>query len=155
MEQRLKYRDAFPEGFQALVELGKQGHNAGLDKKLVSLVEVRTSMLNGCSYCIDMHTKEAREWGETEQRLYALCAWDEAPFFTEQERAALAWTDAVTNIQSSRAKDEVYDRVRAHFSEHDLVALTVVIATMNIWNRVALAFRPLPGTAPQARENKE
>jgi AhpD family alkylhydroperoxidase len=151
MEQRLKYREVFPEAVQALAQLGKTAHSAGLDKKLVALLEVRTSLLNGCSYCIDMHTKEARQLGETEQRLYALAAWEEAPFFTEQERAALAWTDAVTNIQTSRAKDEVYERIRAQFSEHDVVALTMVVITMNAWNRLALAFRPVPGTPPQAR----
>ena len=151
MDQRLKYHDAFPEGLQALQQMGKTAHGAGLDPKLVALVEVRTSMLNGCSYCIDMHTKEARQLGETEQRLYALTAWDEAPFYTEQERAALAWTDAVTNIHSSRAHDAVYERARGQFNERELVALTLVITTMNAWNRIALAFRPLPGTVPQAQ----
>ena len=146
MAQRLSYGKAFPEGIQALMNLGKALAAGGLEHGLVELVKIRASQMNGCAYCIDMHTKDARSQGETEQRLYALTAWRETPFFTPRERAALAWTEAITNIQDGHASDEVYEEVRAAFTESDLTQLTLAIAYINAWNRIALAFKSEPGT---------
>jgi AhpD family alkylhydroperoxidase len=120
-------------------------HASGLELPLLQLVKTRASQLNGCAYCIDMHTKDARAGGETEQRLYALSAWRETPFFIPRERAALAWTEAVTNIQQGHASDEAYAEVSREFDEKQLVRLTLAIAQINTWNRIAIAFRAEPG----------
>jgi AhpD family alkylhydroperoxidase len=146
MPQRLRYGKAFPEGLNALFSLGKAINDGGLEPSLLELVKTRASQMNGCAYCIDMHTKDARAAGETEQRLYALSAWEETPFYTPRERAALAWTEAITNIQQGHASDEVYEVVRKEFSEAELVRLTFAIAQINIWNRISIAFRVEPGT---------
>jgi AhpD family alkylhydroperoxidase len=146
MAQRLNYARQFPEGVHALLNLGKLISSSGLEASLLELVKIRASQLNGCAYCIDMHTKDARAGGESEQRLYALSAWRETPFFTPRERAALAWTEAITNIQQGHACDEVYEEVRGEFDEAQLVRLTMAITQINTWNRIALAFRAEPGT---------
>jgi AhpD family alkylhydroperoxidase len=146
MAERLQYGRAFPEGIQALLALGKVMSASGLEPSLRELVTIRASQLNGCAYCIDMHTKDARAAGETEQRLYALFAWCETPFFTPRERAALAWTEALTNIQQGHASDEAYADARSAFDESELTKLTLSIAYINSWNRIALAFRAEPGT---------
>jgi AhpD family alkylhydroperoxidase len=119
---------------------------AGLERPLLELVKIRASQINGCAYCIDMHTQDARAAGETEQRIYALNAWRETPFFTDRERAALEWTEAVTRIADTHASDEIYERVAAHFNEAELVALTFAVVVINSWNRLAISFRPLVGT---------
>jgi AhpD family alkylhydroperoxidase len=125
--------------------------SSGLEPSLRELVKTRASQINGCAYCIDMHTKDARAAGETEQRLYALDAWRETPFYTERERAALEWTEAVTLIAEDHVPDDVFLRVRAHFSEEELVKLTLAIIAINGWNRFAIAFRSVPGSyEPQA-----
>ena len=146
MVERLNYAKAFPEGIHALRNLGKTIDAGGLEPSLVELVKTRASQLNGCAYCLDMHTKDARAAGETEQRLYALSAWRETPFFTPRERAALAWTEALTNIQQGHASDESYAEARSQFDERELVKLTLAITQINTWNRIALAFRIEPGT---------
>jgi len=146
MPQRLRYGKAFPEGLQALFNLGKAINEGGLEPSLLELVKTRASQMNGCAYCIDMHTKDARAAGETEQRLFALSAWEETPFYTPRERAALVWTEAITNIQQGHASDEVYEEVRKEFSEAEIVRLTMAIAQINIWNRISIAFRVEPGT---------
>jgi len=146
MAERLKYAKAFPEGIHALMALGKTINTSGLEPSLMELVKIRASQLNGCAYCIDMHTKDARAAGETEQRLYALSAWRETPFFTPRERAALAWTEAITNIQLGHADDAIYEQVRSEFNDADLVKLTLGITQINAWNRIAIAFRTEPGT---------
>jgi AhpD family alkylhydroperoxidase len=152
MSQRLNYAKAFPEGVHALSTLERTIHNSGLEPSLIELVKTRASQLNGCAYCIDMHTKDARAAGETEQRLFALSAWRETPFFTSRERAALAWTEAVTNIQQGHVPDEVYEEVRREFDEPSLMRLTMAITQINTWNRLAIAFRAEPGTyQPPAR----
>lgn len=152
MSQRLSYAKAFPEGVHALIELERTIKSSGLEPSLVELVKTRASLLNGCAFCIDMHTKDARAAGETEQRLYALSAWEETPFFTPRERAALAWTEAITNIQQGHAPDAVYDEVGQHFSEQELARLTFAIAQINFWNRLAIGFRVEPGTyQPQTK----
>lgn len=146
MEPRLNYAKAFSEAVHVMRLMEKALHESGLEPGLLELVKTRASQLNGCAFCIDMHTKDARAAGETEQRLYALSAWRETPFFTDRERAALAWTEALTNIQQGHAPDELYDEARTHFSEAELVRLTFAITQINAWNRIAIGFRAVPGS---------
>jgi len=146
LQPRLNYKEASPEGVRAMYQLEHVIRTSNLERSLIELVKIRASQLNGCAFCIDMHTKDARSIGETEQRIYALNAWEETPFFTERERAALAWTEALTNIQKGHAPDEVYQEVAAHFGESDLMSLTLAITTINAWNRIAIATRMVPGS---------
>jgi AhpD family alkylhydroperoxidase len=146
MEARLDYTKASPEAFKAMVQMEGVVRRSGIDPRLLELIKIRASQLNGCAYCIDMHTKDARFKGETEQRIYALDAWIETPFFTEKERAALAWTEVITNIQAAHAPDAVYDELRKNFSEAEVVNLTLAITTINAWNRIAIGFRLVPGS---------
>jgi len=127
---------------------------SGLEPQLLELVKTRASQINGCAYCIDMHTKDARAHGETEQRLYALSAWRETPFFSERERAALAWTEAITLVADGPVDDEDYDAVREHFDERSLVDLTLAIVAINGWNRLAVGFATVPGTYQPPRTNR-
>src|SRR5262245_51462369 len=145
MEQRLDYPRLAPEAARALYGLGNYLAGCGLEHALLELIKTRASQINGCAFCIDMHTKDARAAGETEQRLYALNAWRETPFFTERERAALAWTEAVTRIGNG-VPDDLYEEARQQFSEKELVDLTWAVAAINAWNRVAISFRSVPGT---------
>ncbi len=126
--------------------LEKYVAECGLEQSLLELVRTRASQINGCAYCLDMHTKDARANGESEQRLYALPAWKEAPFYTERERAALLWTEALTLIADNHVPDEVYEQVRQHFSEAELINLTLAVVAINGWNRIAISFRSLPGS---------
>jgi AhpD family alkylhydroperoxidase len=142
MTQRIDYAQAFPEAIKAMGQMEASLRNSGLEKSLLDLVKLRASQLNGCAYCIDMHTKDARASGESEQRLYGLTAWRESPFFTPKERAALAWTEAITNIQEGHATQAAYDDARKEFDEAELVKLTFAITAINTWNRIAIAFRP-------------
>jgi AhpD family alkylhydroperoxidase len=146
MAERLKYGKAFPEGIQALLALGKTINASGLEEGLLHLIYTRASQLNGCAYCIDMHTKDARALGETEQRLYGLSAWRETSFYTPRERNALAWTDAITNIQQGHAPDAVYQEAHREFGDAGIAQLTLAIAYINVWNRIMLAFKTEPGT---------
>ncbi len=130
----------------ALIALQRQVDASGLEPALLELVKIRASQINGCAFCLDMHTKDARAKGETEQRIYALSAWREAPFFSDRERAALDWTDSVTRVGDTHVPDEVYARVRASFTEPEVVALTFAVVTINAWNRLATAFRAPAGT---------
>jgi AhpD family alkylhydroperoxidase len=145
MQTRLDYQAAFPEGLQAMLHLEAVIRRSGLEAPLMELVKMRASQMNGCAFCLDMHSKDARAHGETEQRLYGLNAWRESPFYTERERAALAWTEAITNIQQGHAEDEVFAEARRQFSEQELVKLTFAINQINGWNRIAIAFRPEVG----------
>ncbi|HEY8370992.1 MAG TPA: carboxymuconolactone decarboxylase family protein [Thermodesulfobacteriota bacterium] len=131
---------------RAMLALQREVEASGLEHRLIELVKIRASQMNGCAYCIDMHTKDARAQGETEQRIYALDAWRETPFFTDRERAALAWTEAVTNITDGHVPDEVYEEARRHFDEPELVALTFAVVAINGWNRLAIPFRKVAGT---------
>ena len=117
----------------------------GLDHKLIHLLKMRASQINGCAYCIDMHSKDARSLGETEQRLYELDAWRETPFYTDPERAALAWIEAITLVSQTHVPDAAYEEVRKHFNEKEIVDLTYVASTINAWNRLAIALRAVPG----------
>lgn len=146
MEARLKYNQVAPGATRAMSGLQQYINTTDLDHGLLELVKLRASLLNGCAYCIDMHTKIARANGETEQRLYALSAWRETPFYTERERAAFEWTDALTLISENDVPDSVYEVVRQHFSEKELVDLTLAVVLINGWNRFAIAFRTVPGS---------
>ncbi|SRR5579871_1636879 len=146
MEPRINYRKVAPGALQAMLGLEECVRQSGLDHVLLDLIKTRASQLNGCAYCIDMHTKDARARGESEQRLYALAAWRETPFFGPRERAALAWTETVTLIADGHAPDDVYEEARRSFSEKELVDLTLAIVAINGWNRLAISMRTVPGT---------
>ena len=146
MEPRIDYAKTAPGVRTAMMGLEEYVHRSGLEGPLLELVKLRASLINGCAYCADMHTKVARSLGETEQRLYTVSLWRETPFFSERERAALAWTEAVTRVSVESVPDEVYERARQQFSEKELVDLTLAIVTINGWNRLAVAFRTVPGT---------
>jgi AhpD family alkylhydroperoxidase len=146
MEPRLNVYDLAPEGVKALLALETFVRNSGLEKPLIHLVKLRASQINGCAYCLDMHTKDARAAGETEQRLYCLSAWRECPFYTDRERAALEWTEAVTLVADTHVPDDVYDRARAHFTDKELATLNFAVVAINAWNRIAVTFRAPVGT---------
>jgi AhpD family alkylhydroperoxidase len=135
-----------PGVVHAMLGLERQVQQAGLDSKLIDLVRMRASQINGCAYCLDMHSKDARAAGETEQRLYGLNAWRETPYYSDRERAALEWTEALTLVAETHAPDDVYERVRAQFSEDELVHLTLAIVAINGWNRLNIAARTVPGS---------
>ena len=145
MKPRMEYWKMAPGGFKALSSLEAYLRESGLDQGLLHMVKLRASQINGCAYCIDMHWKDARAVGETEQRLYGLDAWREAPYYSDRERAALEWTEALTNITDGHVPDATFNAVRGHFSEKDLVDLTWAAASINAWNRIAIAFRSVPG----------
>src|SRR5205085_6210856 len=140
MKPRMNFYKAAPDTIKALVAVEDQIKASGLEQSLIELVKTRASQINGCAYCIDMHTADARKHGETEQRLYLLNAWRESPLYTDRERAALAWTEAVTQISETHAPDDLYDEVRKHFSETETVNLTILIAMINAWNRLSISF---------------
>lgn len=146
MEPRIDYRTAAPDGFAALVNLERYTRVSGLEPSLLELVKLRASQINGCAYCIDMHTKDARHRGESEQRLYSVSVWRETPFFSERERAALAWTEAITQVSRNQVPDRVYQLAREQFGEKELVDLTLALIAINGWNRLAIGFRMVPGT---------
>lgn len=146
MEPRIDYAKASEKGLAAMLGMEHHVHASGFDPLLIELVKLRASLINGCAYCVDMHTKVARALGETEQRLYGVSVWEETPFYTDRERAALAWTEAVTLVTQGHVSDEVYELARQQFSEQELVDLTLTIVTINGWNRLAIAFRTVPGT---------
>lgn len=146
MKSRLDYNKVSPEALKGMIELEKYLHNSSLDKITFELVKTRASQINACAYCLDMHTKDARKAGETEQRLYALSAWRETSFFTDKERAALEWTEEITLIGQHRISDELYARMLQQFSEKELVDLTMAIIAINGWNRLAIPFRTEAGS---------
>lgn len=155
MQPRISYSAVAPGAGQAMMALEKYVAQSGLERPLIELVKLRASQINGCAYCIDMHTKDARAAGESEQRLYALTAWRETPFYSERERAALAWTEAVTLIADGHVPDEVYEQARTQFSEKELVDLTMAVIAINGWNRLAISFRTVPGTYQPTRRHTE
>jgi len=144
MHQRFDYKRAAPEVFQAVAQLEAAVRKTGLEHSLLELVKMRASQINGCAYCIDMHSKDALAAGEAAQRLFLLDAWREAPLYSERERAALAWTEAVTLISDDHASDEAYEQARAVFGEKELANLTLAIISINGWNRLSIAFRMPP-----------
>ncbi len=152
MHMRIENQNFAHEAMRAVAALERYVDNCGLEASLLDLVKLRASLINGCAYCVDMHTKDARVRGETEQRLYAVAVWRETPFFSDRERAALAWTEAVTLVSRDQVPDEVYERARHQFSEKELVDLTYAVIAINCWNRLAISFRAVPGTyQPAAR----
>jgi AhpD family alkylhydroperoxidase len=153
MEARLDYAKAAPEAFAAMRQLQGYVNGCGLEEPLLELVKTRASQINGCAYCIDMHTKDARAAGETEQRLYGLSAWRETPYYSERERAALEWTEALTLIADTEIDDELYEAVRSQFDEKELVALSLAIITINGWNRLAIPFRTPAGRYQPAKRS--
>jgi len=161
LKPRLDGLKVAPGAYQAMLALeGYVKKASRLEPSLLELVRMRASQINGCAYCLDMHSKDARASGESEQRLYALDAWRETPFYTDRERAALAWTEAVTKISENHAPDSLYEEARQRFSEEELVNLTLAIVTINGWNRLAISFRAVPGeyqadAGRRSREEKE
>lgn len=153
IEPRIDYRKVAPEAMRALAAVERYARGSNLEPGLLELVRLRSSMINGCAYCVDMHTKDARAAGESEQRLYAVSVWREAPFFSARERAALAWTDAVTQVSADHVPDELYRATREQFNEKELVDLTMAIIAINSWNRLAISFRTLAGTYEPAKEH--
>jgi len=146
MSQRINYNEKAPKALKGMRELEKYVQGSDLEKTLYELVKMRASQINGCAYCLDMHSKDTRAAGETEQRLYALNAWRETDFYSDRERAALAWTEALTKISENEVSDELYESVRQHFEEEELVTLTMTIVAINGWNRLAISFRSEPGS---------
>src|ERR1700683_639709 len=153
MLPRINFYKTAPEGMNAMRALEHYlNQSSGLEASLRELIKIRASQINGCAYCVDMHTRDARAAGETEQRLYALNAWRETPFYSERERAALGWAEALTLVTQGHVPDEVFEEARKHFSEEELMNLSVAIVAINGWNRLAIAFRAVPGAyQPAAR----
>ena len=146
MKPRIDHARAAPRALQAMLGLQAFVNDSGLEHSLLELVKMRASQINGCAYCLDMHFKDARAAGETEQRLYLLDAWREAPFYSPRERAALEWTEALTLLTDGHVPDAVYDAVREHFSEEELANLTLAVVAINGWNRINVAFRTPAGS---------
>jgi AhpD family alkylhydroperoxidase len=145
MEERLKYSKVAPHGYRAMAALQNYVDDCGLEPLLLELVKMRASQINACAYCIDMHSKDARALGESEQRLYELNAWRETPFYSDRERAALLWTEELTMVSQGHVPDTIYEEVRQYFSEEELVNLTLAVVAINGWNRLAIGFRSQPG----------
>jgi AhpD family alkylhydroperoxidase len=146
MTPRLDYLRVAPDAIRPQQAMEVSVRRSSIERPLLELVKLRASYMNGCAYCVDMHTKDARAAGETEQRLYTIPVWRETPFFTPRERAALAWTEAVTDVGRTGVPDDVWDAVREHFSETEIVDLTMAVIVINGWNRLAVAFRTPPGS---------
>ncbi|MCY1398088.1 alkylhydroperoxidase AhpD family core domain protein [compost metagenome] len=144
MPPRLDFYTASPEALKAMLALDAAVSKLPLEKPLIELVKLRASQLNGCAFCVDLHSSDARKRGETERRLYAVAVWRESPFFTPRERAALAWTEALTRLAETHAPDEDYAQLAEQFSERERVDLTLAISTINSWNRLAVGFRKIP-----------
>jgi AhpD family alkylhydroperoxidase len=146
MTERIKIEQVEPAGYQAMLGLEAYLHQSKLDRKLLSLIKVRASQINKCAFCINMHTQEAKKVGESEQRLSCLNAWQETPFFTPQEKVALAFTEAVTLIAENSVNDELYQQVNSYFSLPEIAQILIAIATINAWNRIAITTRMIPGS---------
>ncbi len=152
LKPRLNFGKVVPEAYHVMGGMERLVHESGLEPELLELVKVRASQINGCAYCIDMHWKDARAGGETEQRLYSLNAWSETPFYSERERAALAWAESLTLLSENDVPDELYQATRDQFTEKELVNLTMAIVAINSWNRLVISFRTVPGTyQPKAK----
>jgi AhpD family alkylhydroperoxidase len=154
--ERFDYGKVAPGAYRAMIGLEHYLHDCGLEESLLHLIKLRASQINGCAYCLDMHWKDLKAIGQEDIRLYELNAWEEAPFYTERERAALAWTEAVTRIADTHVPDEVYEVARKQFSEKELADLTLAVAAINAWNRLAISARTVPGTyqAPKGKLTK-
>jgi len=155
MEPRLNYFKVAPNLMQSVLALNKEVDSSGLDKRLLHLVKLRASQINGCSYCVNLHSREARQDGETEQRVHLVAAWRESPVFTARERAALAWTEKLTRLADGPIEDEDFEHVRQHFDDAELVKLTVAIGLINTWNRLAVPFRTVHPVVPDDRSSRK
>ncbi|QGZ56586.1 carboxymuconolactone decarboxylase family protein [Paraburkholderia acidiphila] len=144
MQARMDFYKASPEGTKAMIALEERASKSSIEKPLAELVRLRASQINGCAFCVDMHTTDARKGGETDRRLATVSVWRETPFFTERERAALEWTESVTLLAQTHVPDEVWERVKPHFSEQEIADLTLLIIAINGWNRIAVTFRKMP-----------
>jgi len=142
---RIEYTKFAPEVIRSLYSIERYLHDSGLDIKFLHMVKLRVSQINGCAFCIDMHWKDARAAGESEQRLYGLDAWRESPYYTERERAGVDWAESITLVSQTHVPEDVFERLRAHFSEKEIVDLTHAVAMINLWNRLAIPFRAVPG----------
>lgn len=147
MENRFNMGEVNPEGYRAMIGLEQYVMKTSISKSLRELIKIRASQLNGCAFCIDMHTREARQLGETEQRIYGLAAWQESPFYSPEERAVLGLTDAVTLVAQTHVPDDVYEEVRRYFDEKQTAEILMQIVTINAWNRIAVSTRLLPAIA--------
>lgn len=145
MKARMNIYSLSPNGYSVLLDMEKYLHDCGLEASLIHLIKLRTSQMNGCAFCIDMHWKDLRAIGESEQRLYGLDAWEESTYYSDRERAALKWTEALTLLHPGHVPDEVYEAVRPHFSEKELSDLTLAVVTINAWNRIAISSRTPAG----------
>ncbi|GHG92675.1 carboxymuconolactone decarboxylase family protein [Comamonas sp. JC664] len=149
MKPRMNPFDAAPDAMKLTLDYSQKLLGLGLEKSLQELVKIRASQMNGCAFCLHMHTRDARAHGETEERLFLLDGWRESPLYTERERAALAWTEALTHVSQTRAPEEDYAALKPHFTEQEIVHLTLLIGAINTWNRISVGFRSIhPGTAP-------
>ena len=157
MQARIDYMKSGRGVMEAMLGLEKYIRQSGLEESLLNLIRMRASQINGCAYCLDMHWKDAVAHGEKEQRLYGLDAWEESPYYTDRERAALAWTEALTNIREGHVSDAVYERVKPHFTEKELADLSLAVTSINSWNRLNIAIRTVPGTyqPPKAHEHSK
>jgi AhpD family alkylhydroperoxidase len=144
MQARLDFYKVSPEGTKAMIALEERVSKSSIEKPLAELVRLRASQINGCAFCVDMHTTDARKGGETDRRLATVSVWRETPFFTERERAALEWTEAVTLVSHNHVPDEVWERVKPHFTDGEIADLTMLVVAINSWNRIAIAFRKTP-----------
>ncbi len=154
MQARINYVKVAPGAYKAMSSLEEYLDQSALEAPLLHLIKMRASQINGCAYCIDMHSKDLRAGGETEQRIYGLDAWREAPYYTDRERAALAWTEAVTLITNGHVPDQVYEETKAQFTEKELADLTLAVAAINAWNRLAIAGRAVPGNYQPAKHQE-
>jgi len=152
MEPRIDYLKSARGAYHAMLGIEHYLQQCGLEESLQNLIKLRVSQINGCAYCIDMHWKDLRAAGESEQRLYGLDAWEEAPYYTERERAALTWTESVTNIQEGHVPDGVFERVKEFFNDKELADLTLAVTAINSWNRLSIAARTVPGTYQPAKK---
>jgi AhpD family alkylhydroperoxidase len=155
MEERIHYAKVAPLAYHALLGLEKYLHDCGLEQPLLHLLKLRASQINGCAYCLDMHWKDLKAIGETDQRMYSLDAWRECPYYTDRERAALAWTEAVTRVADTHVPDDVYEEVSRQFTEKEMADLTMAVAAINAWNRLSIAGRTPPGTYQPQTEIKK
>lgn len=158
MDQRINYGEVASQGISILAEMEKYIRNSTIDSTLLELIKTRSSQINGCAFCLDMHTKDARKNGESEQRLYGLSAWRDSPFYSDKERAVLEWTEAVTKISEHQVNDETYNRLLSFYSEKEVVDITLAIISINSWNRLAISFKTVAGTympnSPVAQKGK-
>jgi len=146
VEPRIDFYRLSPEGYKAMLGLEHYLGTSKVEKKLLHLIKLRVSQMHGCAFCLDMHWKDLQGEGESAQRMYSLDAWRETSYYTDRERAALAWAEAVTNITDGHAPEEVFEEARQYFSEQELAVVTLAVATINSWNRISIAFRVVPGT---------